>query len=200
MPRLLAINGCYRPHSVIEQAVDLSLQAAAEAGAVTETIRLRDLPVRTCLDCGRCLQPGCDEPADCVIRNEMPDVLERIDAADGFVLAAPANVYTAHNVFTHFIVRLMKYARLHRVNGSAPPGARPALLISTSATPGLIGRLYYTTQPHLRATARALGAIPAGSVFIGMVAECDGKCLPEKASERLRTLTGNLLQGCQGAR
>lgn len=195
MPRLLAINGCYRPHSIIEQAVDLSLQTAAETGAATDIIRLRDLPVRPCLNCGRCLQPACDDvPEDCVIRNELLGVIERIDAADGFILAAPANFYTAYNVFAHFMARLTNYARRHRATRTEPH-ARPALLISTSAMPGLVGRLYYSTQPQLRATAHALGATPAGSVYIEMIADCDRACLPDKARERLCTLSAKLLTG-----
>jgi NAD(P)H-dependent FMN reductase len=199
MPRLLAINGCYRPHSVIEQAVDVCLQAAAESGALTEVIRLRDLPVRACLDCRHCLRLPGAEPEDCIIRNELQDVIERIEAADGFVLAAPANFYTAENVFAQFIARLTDYARRHRATGGETP-PRPALLISTSATPGLVGRLYYSTQPHLRATARALGATPDGSVFIEMTEKCDRACLPDKAGARLRSLAGALLQGRRDTR
>ncbi|MEZ5542853.1 MAG: NAD(P)H-dependent oxidoreductase [Pseudomonadota bacterium] len=198
MYRLLAINGCYRENSVIDQAVELAAHSARDAGATTETTLLRELPVSDCLDCWHCIQAAEDMPADCVMKNHMHPLLDRIHAADGFILASPANIYTASSVFMHFMVKLMTYARCHRAAGEHTAAqrqhTRPALLISSSATPGLMGRLYYSTQQQLRETARTLGARPAGCVFVEMIADREHTALPEKAGRQLRYLAGRLLR------
>ena len=198
MPRLLAINGCYRENSVIDQAVSLAVQATLDAGATTEISYLRDLPIREILDCRQCTQRAGDIPVECMIRNHMQELLEQIETADGFILASPANFYTATSVFMHFMARLMEYARKQRGMDSPSSGdqsrSRPALLISTSATPGLIGRLYFSTQQQLKETARTLGAKPAGSVFVELIAEQEHVTLPDKTRRQLQYLAGRLLR------
>ena len=84
----------------------------------------------------------------------MNTLLEQIEAADGFILASPANLYTASNVFRRFIEQLMQYALKHRgqyaPSSAGQPNRRPAILISTSATPGWMGRLYYSHTSNSR--------------------------------------------------
>ncbi|MGB5474009.1 MAG: NAD(P)H-dependent oxidoreductase [Gammaproteobacteria bacterium] len=197
MLRLLAINGCYRENSVIEQAVALVVQTTMAAGATTQIVRLRDLPVKDCLNCRQCTgQPGT-VPDECVIRKHMNTLLEQIEAADGFILASPANLYTANNVFRRLIEQLMEYALIHG-GPHAPSFAgqsnrRPAILISTSATPGWMGRVYYSTHQQLKETARALGAQSAGSVYIDMACPERDPVLPDKVRRQLQDLAGKLL-------
>lgn len=197
MPRLLAINGCYLEHSVIDQAVTLAVQAAADAGATIEVTYLRDLPVRRCLNCRQCSGGADSVPDECVIRTHMHTLLAQIESADGFILASPANLYTAAGVFKRLMVRLMEFAHRHPCRDVASYEERtldrPALLISTSATPGLMGRFYYSTRQQLEQTARTLGARPAGCVFVEMVAESTPATLPDKARREVEQLAVRLL-------
>ncbi|HUT42401.1 MAG TPA: NAD(P)H-dependent oxidoreductase, partial [Gammaproteobacteria bacterium] len=185
-------------NSVIEQAVALVVQTTMAAGATTRIVRLRDLPVKDCLNCRQCTgQPGT-VPGECVIRKHMNALLDQIEAADGFILASPANLYTATSVYRSFIEQLMEYARLHR-GPHAPLSAgqtnrRTAILISTSATPGWMGRLYYSTHQQLKETARALGAQSAGSVYIDMACPERDSVLPDKVRRQLQDLAGKLLR------
>ena len=48
MTRILAINGSYRENGVIDQAVEVAVQVASEAGAAIEVIYLREFPIEFC--------------------------------------------------------------------------------------------------------------------------------------------------------
>jgi len=48
MTQLLAVNGSYREKGAIDQAVELAVQTASEAGATIEVIHLRDFPIEFC--------------------------------------------------------------------------------------------------------------------------------------------------------
>jgi multimeric flavodoxin WrbA len=198
MPRLLAINGCYRENSVIDQAIALAVQASTQAGATTEVVYLRDLPVRRCLNCRKCTATADSVPEQCVIRTQMHTLLAQIQSADGFILASPANLYTAAGVFKRFMARLTEYAHQHenRDIASSTRGkkGRQALLISTSATPGLMGRFYYSTRQQLEQTARLLGARQAGCVFVGMVSDSLPATLPDKSRRELQRLAVRLVR------
>lgn len=197
MQRLLAINGCYRKDSIIDQAIELTVAATTAAGATTDVAYLRDLPIGECLECSRCLGTKDNLPVDCIIRNQLHPLLERIDAADGFILASPANLYTATFVYKNFVQRLMAYAHRHGNHDSARVRRRharkPAMLISSSASPGLIGRLYFSTRRQLKETARALGAKPAGLVFVGLETGAQDGILTDKSRQQLQALAHRLL-------
>lgn len=197
MPQLLAINGCFHANSAVDLAVALAVRATVDEGATTETVCLRDLPVGDCIDCWQCTGANGEIPPECIIKNHMHGLLDQVAAADGFILASPANIFMANSLFTGFARQLMAYTSRHRRRSDAAAVqrtlARPALLISSSAVPGLIGRYYYSTRPQLREAAAVLGARPAGCVFVGQQRNQEQAELPEKVRRRVWYLAGRLL-------
>ncbi len=83
-PYIVGILGSPRVGGNVDLLLDAALQGAAESGAKVVKLVLNDLNIRPCQDCG-----GCNETGRCVIRDDMDQVYEAIEAMDGMVLASP---------------------------------------------------------------------------------------------------------------
>ena len=197
MTRLLAINGSYRENGAIDQAVDRAARIAAEAGAVVDVVRLRDYPIGFCSNCRHCTQVPGETPGECVQQDGMRELVAMIEAADGYILAAPTNFSSVTAVFKRFMERLVVYAYwpwgAHAPKLRKKPAGKKAVLIASSAAPGLLGRLSYTTLKQLKMTARTMGAEPVGSLFIGLMSQEAQPVLPDRAGRRVAHLVNKLL-------
>jgi multimeric flavodoxin WrbA len=197
MFKLLALNGSYRENGAIDQAVEAAAQAAEEAGAAVEVIHLREFPIGFCSNCRHCTQVPGETPGECVQNDGMRELIEKIEAADGYILAAPTNFYSVTAVFKRFMERLVVYA--YWPWGARAPqlrkntAAKKALLVASSAAPGILGRFAYATIKQLKTTARTIGARPVGAVFIGLMSQQEHPVLPGKAKDRLRRLVRKLM-------
>lgn len=174
MIRILAINGSYRPGGIMDQALDAAAGAARAAGANVEVVFLRDVPIAFCQNCRACTQTPGVVPGRCVQEDGMTGLIERIEAADAYILASPTNFYSVTALFKRFMERLVVFAewpwgRPAPKYRKAP--VKPTLLIASSAAPGWMGRMFYTTMRQLRLTARTLGGKPLGNVFIGLASQ-----------------------------
>jgi len=197
MSRLLAINGSYRTDGVIDQAVELIASAASQAGVQTEVIRLRDYPIEFCRNCRQCTQMPGEAPGNCQHQDGMRELIAKIESADVLVLASPTNFSTVTAIFKRFMERLVVYA--YWPWGAHVPQFRKreltkrAVLIASSAAPGPMGRLAFSTLRQLKMTAKTVGAKPVGSVFIGSMSQDDHPTLPDRVQSRLRKLASKLL-------
>lgn len=190
MKHLLAINGSYRPGGIMDQAVEAAVQSALAEGAAVEVVHLRDYPIAFCLNCRECTQQPGNAPGTCVHHDGMQALVDKIEAADGYILASPTNFHSVTAVFKRFMERLIVYAywpwgapapkfRKHRAG-------KQAVLIASCAAPGLMGRLFHATLKQLKATAKTIGAKPVGSTFIGLAAQQENTMLPESARKRIQ--------------
>jgi len=192
MPRILAIDGSYREHGITDQLVAAAVDGARAAGAEVEVVYLRDWPIEFCLNCRHCTQEPGEAPGECVQQDRMAELIARIEGADGYILASPTNDYTVTALFKRFTERLLVYAywpwdrpapRLRR-----PKPGKQALLLSSCAAPGWMGRLFYSTFRQLKLTARTVGARPYRSVSAGLVGMQQEPHLPERARRRAHAL------------
>lgn len=189
MPRILAIAGSYREGGVIDQAMDAAARAAVAAGAEIEIIQLRDQPVGFCRNCRECTQQPGEAPGVCVQEDAMAGIVDRIEAADGLILASPTNFYSVTALFKRFMERLVVYAywpwsmpaprmRKQRL-------AKRAIVIASAAAPSPLARLFYATLRQLRLTAKTLGARAVDSVLLGLVAGEPHAQLSERQKARI---------------
>jgi len=199
MTRILAINGSYRDDGITDQAVEVMLHALREAGVEVEVILLREYPVEFCLNCRECTQQPGDAPGQCVQQDGMQALINKIEQADGYILAAPTNFGSVTAIFKRFMERLVVYAywpwdmnapKLRKAN--AP--RKKAVLISSCAAPGIIGRWMYGTHKQLRTTAEVIGADTVGTLFTGLIAGQPHPGLPHRARARALALTARLVQ------
>ena len=199
MTRILAINGSYRDDGITDQAVMTVVQAAEAAGAEVEVIRLRDYPIEFCLNCRECTQQPGTAPGRCVQHDGMTDLVDRIEAADAFILASPTNFSAATALFKRFMERLIVYAywpwAMHspQLRKAGEP-RKKAVLITSCAAPAILGRWVYGTRKQLQMTAKTIGAEPVGTLSMGMIAKQPHPVLPARAMKRAQTL-GRKLAG-----
>jgi multimeric flavodoxin WrbA len=196
MTRILAINGSYRENGAIDQAIALAVQTAQTAGTVIELVRLRDFPIEFCRNCRQCTQTPGEAPGRCTQQDRMHELIDKIEAADAYILASPTNFYSVTAIFKRFIERLVVY--VYWPWGAPAPHPRKkradkkAVLIATSAAPGPLGRFFYTTLKQLKLTAKTIGAKPVASLFIGLMSMEEYPVLHDRAKRRIQHLVRKL--------
>jgi multimeric flavodoxin WrbA len=195
--KVLSINGSYRDNGITDQAIKTAAQSLAESGAVVDSIMLREYPIEFCLNCRACTQAPGVTPGHCVHDDGMRAV-EKIEEADAYIIAAPTNLGSVTAIFKRFMERLVVYA--YWPWGAPGPRYRKAklpkkkaMLISSCAAPGLMGRWLYGTQKQLRMTAQIIGAAPVGTVFAGMIAGEADAAYPERMRHKAAVLAKKLL-------
>ncbi len=190
--KIIAITGSYRKGGIVDRTVEAILQAAAEKGAETETIRLMDHPLEFCLNCRKCTQLEGPRRGVCVHDDEMADILDRIEAADGIVLASPVNFFGVTAVTQRFIERLVCYA--YWPWGKPGPSLRlkdrglKAVLVTSSAMPAALGRVFTRSLSSLKRAAQTAGAKGLGTLFVGTAALQERQELPQAILDKARKL------------
>jgi multimeric flavodoxin WrbA len=196
MNKILAINGSYRDDGITDQTVE-SLAAAIEAaGAEVEIILLREYPIEFCLNCRACTQQSDSAPGKCAHHDGMQELIDKIERANCYILAAPTNMGSVTAIFKRFMERLAVYAYWPwDRNGPQFRKAqtKKALLVSSCAAPGIIGRWLFGTEKQLKMTAKMIGAEVVGSLFTGMIAKEQHPKLREGVRVKIKTLAGRLV-------
>lgn len=198
MTKILAINGSYRDNGITDQAVEALAEALQAAGAEVEIILLRDYPIEFCLNCRVCTQQPGVVPGECMLHDGMTELIKKIERADCYILAAPTNFGSVTAIFKRFMERLAVYAYWPwDMNGpqfrkeQAPK--KKALLVSSSAAPGIMGRWLFGTRKQLKMTAKTIGAEVVGSLFTGMIAKEQHPKLSEGVRAKIKVLAGKLV-------
>jgi putative NADPH-quinone reductase len=207
-PKILALDGSYRRGGITDQLVDAVLAAAEAAGAETERVHLIERPIAFCMNCRTCAaEPLESAPlrGTCLVDDGMAALLARVDAADGLVLAAPVNFGGVTAVTKRFMERLICYSywpwgqpapKLRRDlaegKGTDRPH-RPAVLLTSSAAPTLMGRLMEHPLRELKQTAAVLGCEPVGKLWHGLAAQQPEQTIPAGAQRRADTLGRKLV-------
>ena len=190
--KIIAITGSYRRNGTIERAVDAILHAAAEKGAETQKIRLIESHIEFCRNCRKCTQQEGPHRGVCAQPDDMEDILRKIEAADGLVLASPVNFFGVTAVTQRFMERLVCYAFWPW--GKPGPVTRvkdrglKAVLVTSSAMPAALGRIFTRSLGGLKRAAKTLGAKPAGTLFIGKAALHEKQELPQAILDKARKL------------
>lgn len=93
--KILVLIGSGRKDGNTTRVVELvqgHLEALAEQTGVTmetETLFLNDLDISSCRGCRLCFDRGEDA---CPLKDDIPEIREKFDAADGLILASPVYV------------------------------------------------------------------------------------------------------------
>ncbi len=69
---------------------------------------------------------------------------------------------------------------------------KPALIVSSCAAPGLMGRLTYATNKSLRVAAETVGARVIGSMVTGLISQERKPDLPARSQRRAKRLAQRL--------
>ena len=196
--KVLVITGSYRDDGITDQAVDVTVEALQSGGAETEIVNLRDYPIEFCLNCRECTQQPGRGPGKCVLDDGMQELIDKIEAAQAYVLASPTNFGSVTALFKRFMERLVTYAYWpwdkpcpkFRKAGLPP---KKALLISSSAAPAWMGRWLLGSAKQLDTTAKTIGAKSVGLVFTGQASTAKHQRLAQKSVDRARSLAARLI-------
>jgi multimeric flavodoxin WrbA len=200
MLKVLAINGSYRDDGITDQTVEALAQALETVGSEVEIILLREYPIEFCLNCRACTQQPGAAPGACVHHDGMQKLIEKIERADCYIIAAPTNFGSVTAIFKRFMERLAVYAywkwdmngpQYRKAQAQAP--RKKALLVSSCAAPGMLGRWLFGTTTQLKLTAKTIGAEVVGSLFTGIIARQQHPMLPERVRVRIKGLSGRLV-------
>jgi multimeric flavodoxin WrbA len=199
MTQRLALNGPYieSEDGAIDQAVEVAVQASCADDAAIHVIHLIDYHIEFCLDSRHSTQAPGVPTGGCVHHDRMRELIQKIEAADGYILASPTNLYSVTALFKRFMERLVVYTYWPWV-ARAPTtrkkkATKKAFLIASSAAPGLMGHLFYTTLKQLKMTVKTIGAKPATTIFIGLMSRQEYPELSEMEQERLRNMVRKLI-------
>ena len=198
MIKILAINGSYRDDGITDQTVEALALAIEAAGAEVEIILLREYPIEFCLNCRVCTQQPGAAPGECVHHDGMQELIDKIERADGYILASPTNFGSVTAIFKRFMERLAVYAYWPwNINGpeyrKTQEPKKKALLVSSCAAPGILGRLFFGTDKQIKMTAKTIGAEIVGTLFTGMIAKEQHPKLAEGVRAKIKVLAGRLV-------
>ncbi len=194
---ILAINGSYRDGGITDRVLDLMVDELRQRDVSVEVLKLREHGIEFCLNCRECMQSPGDQPGTCVLNDGMHAIIDKIEAADGYVLASPTNFSSATALFKRFSERLAPF-------GYWPWGAnapvfrkdkapkKPAILVSSCAAPGLLGRIGFMSLRELRIAARTIGARSRGSLLTGLVSQEPQPAISSRTERAARRLADRL--------
>lgn len=199
MNKILAINGSYRDDGITDQTVEAMARALSSDGVEVEVILLREYSIEFCLNCRECTQQAGDIPGKCVQHDGMEELVNKTEQADGFILASPTNLGSVTAIFKRFMERLTvygywpwnkNYPQLRKANVQK----KKAVIISSCAAPGFIGRLMYGAHKQLKMTAQIIGAETVGTLFTGSISKEPHPRLTEAVQKKIKTLAVKLLK------
>jgi multimeric flavodoxin WrbA len=171
--KVLGLVGSYRRGGYVDAGVTAILDAAAVAGCQTEKVYLLDQHIEFCTNCRSCMQVPGPERGRCVLDDGLEPLLQRIEAADAYVVGAPVNFYNVNALTRRFMERCVGYA--YWPWGQGAPKVRNkrlskrAVLVSASGAPAWMGRWFTGAHRALKILARLFGAKPSGTLWLGLI-------------------------------
>ena len=145
---------------ILTQAV---IEGVEQAGGRSEIIRLCDLKISGCLNCG-----GCDKAGKCVVEDDMTPLYDKIIATDKIILASPIFFYGITAQAKAFIDRcqaLWNRKRLLQEKGEWEDNPeRQGLFISVAATSG--AKIFVGAVLTMKYGFDAMGINYAGDILV----------------------------------
>ncbi len=135
MIEIIAIYGSPRRDGNSAALLKQAVAGARQEGAHVEEVFLRDHKISPCLEIYNCIKTG-----ECAIRDDFPDILAKVEASAGIMLASPIFFYSVSAHTKTFMDRcqslwVRKYWIENQVFGEGQE-TRKGLFISVGATGG----------------------------------------------------------------
>lgn len=135
MVKIIAIYGSPRRDGNSAALLKKAVAGAREQGAQVDEVFLRDYKISPCMEIYGCINTG-----KCAIRDDFPEILEKLEASDGIMLASPIFFYSVSAHTKIFMDRCQSlWVRKYWIEKQPFSGAletRKGLFISVGATSG----------------------------------------------------------------
>ncbi|MCH9740631.1 MAG: flavodoxin family protein [Epsilonproteobacteria bacterium] len=198
MKKILIINGSYHQGGIIEQSIEVMREKLDLFDCEVEMVTLRGYPIEFCLNCRACTQNEGSVPEKCVQNDGMNKLVEKMEAADGYILASPTNFGSVTAIFKRFMERLIVYG--YWSWGMKSPQYRKeglpkkkSILLSSCAAPSILGRLFFYSMKDLKEVSKTINAKVVGTLFIGLAANKSKQILDENDKEKIKRLIEKFL-------
>ncbi len=178
--KIIAIVGSYRKSGITDQTVDVILEAVRQKGGQAEKIFLPDKHIEFCTNCRKCTADNLEKRrGKCIFKDDMEEILSKIDEASGLVFASPVNFGDMTAIMKRFIERLVAYSYWPWTEKFPKPRInernKKAILVTSSAAPAFIGKtLMPCVLKTMKQPAELVGAKVVKTIYSGLV------CLEER--------------------
>ena len=122
--KILVINGSPRANGNTEMLTDALIEGARQTGGTVTKINLRELDVRPCIGCCKCVEKKGDP---CIQKDDMHEIYAAYAECDTLVFASPMYFWTFTAQFKGALDRLFATAAANDMN---VPRKNCALLIA----------------------------------------------------------------------
>lgn len=193
----MAINGSPRKRWNTAMLLEKALEGAASRGAETELVHLYDLDFKGCTSCFACKLRGGKSYGRCAMNDGLTPLLEKIAAADAFLLGSPIYFGTVTGEMRSFMERLLfQYLAYTRPPGSLFDRTIPTAFIYTmNVSEEMMKEYHYTVHIGLNENvlSRTFGRAESLCSFETLQFEDYDKVVfsyfdPEQRRERRRTV------------
>lgn len=162
---VLGLAGSPRKGSNSEILLDEALLGAREAGAATEKAVLAKLKISPCTGCG-----SCEKTGECVIKDDMQMLYDKIGAAHALILSSPIYFYGLSAWAKGAIDRAQAlWSRRYVLQDPRYCRDKQGFLIAVAATAG--SKLFLGAQLTVKYYFDAAGFVPAGELLVRGVQE-----------------------------
>ncbi len=135
MAKIIAIYGSPRRDGNSAALLKQAVEGARGQGAEVDEVYLRDYKISPCMEIYACIKTG-----KCGIRDDFPEILEKLEASDGIMLASPIFFYSVSAHTKIFMDRCQSlWVRKYWIENQpfrGAPETRKGLFISVGATSG----------------------------------------------------------------
>lgn len=106
MVKVILLSGSPRGNSNTEDVLKICAEEIEKNGVEAEVLTLRGKKIQSCIACNRCAELG-----NCILKDGLEDIIEKIREADGFIPAAPVYFGTARGDIMAALQRIGKVSR-----------------------------------------------------------------------------------------
>ena len=105
--KVIAINGSPRKNINTAILLKYALEGAAKEGAETEIVNLYDLNYKGCKSCFACKLKDGKSYGNCIIKDDLTEIYEKIYEADALLLGSPIYFECVTGEMRSFLERLI---------------------------------------------------------------------------------------------
>lgn len=105
--KVIAINGSPRKDGNTAILLEKALVGALSKKSETEMIHLYDLNYKGCISCFACKKLGGKSYGKCAVKDDLFEVLKKIESADAFILGSPIYLGEVTGEMRSFLERLI---------------------------------------------------------------------------------------------
>lgn len=129
----------------------------------TEILTVNEHKIAKCTQCRCCTQKESLSPVKCVIKDDMSQLIDKIEMADAYVILADRNsLFIKNKVHEKFSERLIAYYYWPYGQVESKPRkdsqVKNSILINLNTTKYFMNHSFYTTKLYMEHTSSSIGA------------------------------------------